>query len=129
MHLLIRSARIFTLVLLSSAFALGQQAPSSNASQSPATQVQTAAPPTGFSSSTAANPQSNNGLAQPGFLTPIYGLQGVLAETVDGATVAAQSIDEKFNPASSIKLATTLVALQSFGPEHRFLTSVWVTGT
>lgn len=129
MHLLIRSARIFSLVLLSSAFALGQQAPSSNASQSPATQVQTAAPANGSSSSTAANPQSNNGLAQPGYLTPIYGLQGVLAETVDGATVAAQSIDEKFNPASSIKLATTLVALQSFGPEHRFLTSVWVTGT
>jgi D-alanyl-D-alanine carboxypeptidase/D-alanyl-D-alanine-endopeptidase (penicillin-binding protein 4) len=68
-------------------------------------------------------------LLLPAFSTPIYGLQGVLAETVDGATVAAQSVDEKFNPASSIKLATTLVALQKYGPDHRFLTSVWVTGT
>jgi D-alanyl-D-alanine carboxypeptidase/D-alanyl-D-alanine-endopeptidase (penicillin-binding protein 4) len=71
----------------------------------------------------------NNGLLQPAFSTTIYGLQGVLAETVEGATLAAQSVDEKFNPASSIKLATSLVALQNFGPDHRFLTSVWASGT
>src|SRR5207249_2661173 len=108
LHLITRSAKIFTLVVLSSAFALAQQTPSSTASQPPSNQIQpqSSAPANGFSHPTAASPQSNIGLAQTGLLTPIYGLQGVLAETVDGATVAAQSIDEKFNPASSIKLAT-----------------------
>ncbi len=66
--------------------------------------------------------------AQPAYLTQIHGLQGVLAETLDGSTVAAQAVDEKFNPASSIKLATALAALKTFGPEHRFLTSVWTSG-
>jgi D-alanyl-D-alanine carboxypeptidase/D-alanyl-D-alanine-endopeptidase (penicillin-binding protein 4) len=66
--------------------------------------------------------------AQPAYLTQIHGLQGVLAETLDGSTVAAQAVDEKFNPASSIKLATALAALKTFGPEHRFLTSVWASG-
>src|SRR2546427_11480099 len=127
-HLFIKSAKIFTLVLLSGALAFAQQAPSSAASQSSSNQVQQqAAPATGFSSPVVATP-SNNGVAQPGFLTPIYGLQGVLAETVDGSTVAAQSIDERFNPASAVKLATALVALQSLGPEHRFVTSLWAGG-
>src|SRR5713226_5571307 len=66
--------------------------------------------------------------AQPAYLTQIHGLQGVLAETLDGSTVAAQAVDDKFNPASSIKLATALAALKTFGPEHRFLTSVWASG-
>jgi D-alanyl-D-alanine carboxypeptidase/D-alanyl-D-alanine-endopeptidase (penicillin-binding protein 4) len=66
--------------------------------------------------------------AQPAYLTQIHGLQGVLAETLDGSTVAAQAVEEKFNPASSIKLATALAALQTYGPEHRFLTSVWASG-
>jgi D-alanyl-D-alanine carboxypeptidase/D-alanyl-D-alanine-endopeptidase (penicillin-binding protein 4) len=59
----------------------------------------------------------------------LYGLQGVLVETLDGKTVATQSADEAFNPASAIKLATALVALRTFGPEHRFTTAVWTTGT
>ena len=66
--------------------------------------------------------------AQPAYLTQIHGLQGVLAETLDGSAVAKQAVDEKFNPASSIKLATALAALKTFGPEHRFLTSVWASG-
>jgi D-alanyl-D-alanine carboxypeptidase/D-alanyl-D-alanine-endopeptidase (penicillin-binding protein 4) len=64
----------------------------------------------------------------PEYLTPIHGYQGLLAETVDGATVASQSVEEKFNPASNIKLATALVALKTFGPDHRFFTSVWASG-
>jgi D-alanyl-D-alanine carboxypeptidase/D-alanyl-D-alanine-endopeptidase (penicillin-binding protein 4) len=127
--LFIRSAKAFALVLLGSAFAFGQQAPPSTPSQSAPNQVPAAAPATSFSSPSGAGLPANNGLAQPAFLTPIYGLQGVLAETLDGTTVAAQSVDEKFNPASAIKLATTLVALRSLGPEHRFLTSVWIAGT
>lgn len=59
----------------------------------------------------------------------IYGLQGVLIETLDGKTVSAQAPDETFNPASSIKLATALVALRNFGPSHRFTTGFWTDGT
>jgi D-alanyl-D-alanine carboxypeptidase/D-alanyl-D-alanine-endopeptidase (penicillin-binding protein 4) len=128
MHLFIRSAKIFALVLLGGAFAFGQQPPSGpNSPLAPNQgQTQVASPVT---KTTAPALPGNNGLLQPAFSTPIYGLQGVLAETVEGATLAAQSVDEKFNPASSIKLATSLVALQNFGPEYRFLTSVWASGT
>jgi D-alanyl-D-alanine carboxypeptidase/D-alanyl-D-alanine-endopeptidase (penicillin-binding protein 4) len=76
-----------------------------------------------------ANPSATSALTQPAYLTPIGGFQGVLAETVEGSTIAAQSADERFNPASAVKLATALVALQSFGPEHRFMTGLWSTGT
>jgi D-alanyl-D-alanine carboxypeptidase/D-alanyl-D-alanine-endopeptidase (penicillin-binding protein 4) len=128
MHLFIRSAKIFAWVLLGSVFAFGQQPPSSPSSPLAPNQGQTqvASPVT---KTTAPALPGNNGLPQPAFSTPIYGLQGVLAETVEGATLAAQSVDEKFNPASSIKLATSLVALQNFGPDYRFLTSVWASGT
>jgi len=61
-------------------------------------------------------------------LTPIHGYQGVLAETLDGTTIAAQAVEEKFNPASAIKLGTALAALRNFGPNHRFLTAVWANG-
>lgn len=59
---------------------------------------------------------------------PLYGLQGVLVETLDARQVASQSADEQFNPASTIKLATALVALQTLGPDHRFATGVWTDG-
>lgn len=59
---------------------------------------------------------------------PVYGLQGVLIETLDGKTVSAQSVDQAFNPASSIKLATALVAVRNFGPQHRFTTGFWTNG-
>src|SRR5581483_11795403 len=72
---------------------------------------------------------NNQALAQPAYLTPIGGTQGVLAETLDGSTIASQAADERFNPASSVKLATALVALQNFGPDYRFVTGIWtVTG-
>ncbi|HEX3187653.1 MAG TPA: D-alanyl-D-alanine carboxypeptidase [Pyrinomonadaceae bacterium] len=60
---------------------------------------------------------------------PLYGLQGVLVETLDGKVVSSQSENEQFNPASTLKLATALVALQTFGPSHRFATGVWTDGT
>lgn len=107
------------LVLIGTTLTLGQS------TQTPESQ---AAPGTGTSGAAAPNPSGVPGLAQPAYLTQISGLQGVLAETLDGSTVAAQSIDERFNPASSVKLATALVALQSFGPEHRFVTSLWASG-
>ncbi len=74
-----------------------------------------------------ASPQAspNSDIAAP----PVYGLQGVLIETLDGKVVASQSVDQPFNPASSIKLATALVALRNFGPNHRFTTGFWTDGT
>ena len=58
----------------------------------------------------------------------LYGLQGVLIETLDGRVVSSQSENEQFNPASTLKLATALVALRTFGPQHRFATGVWTDG-
>jgi serine-type D-Ala-D-Ala carboxypeptidase/endopeptidase (penicillin-binding protein 4) len=75
------------------------------------------------------NKQSQSqAVTQPAYLTPIAGYQGVLAETVEGSTIAAQAVDDRFNPASSVKLATTLVALQTLGPDHRFVTGIWIAG-
>lgn len=74
-------------------------------------------------------PATVRGIALPESLTAIHGYQGVLAETLEGTTIAAQSAEEKFNPASSVKLATALAALRSLGPNHRFLTSLWASGT
>jgi D-alanyl-D-alanine carboxypeptidase/D-alanyl-D-alanine-endopeptidase (penicillin-binding protein 4) len=62
-------------------------------------------------------------------VTPIYGLQGVLIETLDGKVVSSQAADQGFNPASSIKLATALVALRNFGPNHRYTTGFWTDGS
>ncbi len=114
-------------MFLATTVAFSQQA-SPAAAQVDPNRPPAVAPPTAFSGPGGPNLPGTQGLAQPAYLTQIYGLQGVLAETLDGATLAAQSVDDKFNPASSIKLATALVALQSFGPEHRFLTSVWAAG-
>jgi D-alanyl-D-alanine carboxypeptidase/D-alanyl-D-alanine-endopeptidase (penicillin-binding protein 4) len=105
----IQTTAVVALILLATVFAFGQQS-------APAEMSLPAA---------AAGPKTS---AQTAYLTQIHGLQGVLAETLEGSTVAAQAVDEKFNPASSIKLATALAALKTFGPEHRFLTSVWASG-
>jgi D-alanyl-D-alanine carboxypeptidase/D-alanyl-D-alanine-endopeptidase (penicillin-binding protein 4) len=59
---------------------------------------------------------------------PLYGLQGVLIETLDGKVVSAQAENEQFNPASTLKLATALMALRTLGPDHRFATGVWADG-
>ena len=59
----------------------------------------------------------------------LYGLQGVLIETPDGRVVATQSANQPFNPASTVKLATALIALRTFGAQHRFATGVWSDGT
>jgi D-alanyl-D-alanine carboxypeptidase/D-alanyl-D-alanine-endopeptidase (penicillin-binding protein 4) len=59
---------------------------------------------------------------------PLYGLQGVLVETLSGKVVASQFADQQFNPASAVKLATALIALRTLGPQHRFATGVWTDG-
>ncbi|HEY8184453.1 MAG TPA: D-alanyl-D-alanine carboxypeptidase [Pyrinomonadaceae bacterium] len=58
----------------------------------------------------------------------VYGLQGVLIETLDGKIVSSQAADQRLNPASSVKLATALIALRTFGPNHRFTTGFWTDG-
>jgi len=58
----------------------------------------------------------------------LYGLQGVLIETLDGKVVSSQAENEQFNPASTMKLATALVALRTLGAEHRFATGIWTDG-
>ncbi len=60
---------------------------------------------------------------------PVVRTQGVLVETLDGQKIMEQAADVPFNPASAVKLATTLNALRNFGPAHRFSTGVWTNGT
>jgi serine-type D-Ala-D-Ala carboxypeptidase/endopeptidase (penicillin-binding protein 4) len=54
---------------------------------------------------------------------------GVLIESYDGGRIfAAHNADTTFNPASLVKLTTTLVALQRLGKDYRFETRVLVDG-
>jgi len=61
--------------------------------------------------------------------TPVFYNQGVLVETLDGRIVMEQAANQQYNPASVVKLATALDALQTFGPNYRFSTVVWTNGT
>jgi D-alanyl-D-alanine carboxypeptidase/D-alanyl-D-alanine-endopeptidase (penicillin-binding protein 4) len=75
-----------------------------------------------------------NGAQQPGQAVAredsasTFGARGVLVETLDGHVVMESMSDQAFNPASAVKLATALVALHTFGPQHRFVTGVWTDG-
>lgn len=113
---------LVTVLAAAISFAQPDRAP---APGSPAPQIQTQEK-SPASSASAANTSS---VVMPAYLTPISGYQGLLAETLDGATIASQAVDEKFNPASAVKLGTALAALKRFGPDHRFITSVWSSGT
>jgi D-alanyl-D-alanine carboxypeptidase/D-alanyl-D-alanine-endopeptidase (penicillin-binding protein 4) len=54
---------------------------------------------------------------------------GIYIETLDGAEpIAMLNEDVGFNPASVIKLATTLAALNKLGPNHRFHTDLLADG-
>jgi D-alanyl-D-alanine carboxypeptidase/D-alanyl-D-alanine-endopeptidase (penicillin-binding protein 4) len=68
-------------------------------------------------------------IAQPVYQTLLTGDQGILVETPDGKTLASLNAEQAFNPASAVKLATALDALQTFGPQHRFVTAVWTNGS
>ena len=55
---------------------------------------------------------------------------GVLIQSLDGGRVfASHNADTTFNPASLVKLATTLVALKRLGPDYRFVTRVYADGS
>jgi D-alanyl-D-alanine carboxypeptidase/D-alanyl-D-alanine-endopeptidase (penicillin-binding protein 4) len=93
----------------------------------------TAPPPAPSTGAQVSRSNSNvapnaGAVALPEYLTPIHGYQGVLAETLDGTTIASQAADDKFNPASAVKLATAFAALKTLGPNHRFNTAVWASG-
>lgn len=53
---------------------------------------------------------------------------GFLVQAADGAVVASQLSDNAFNPASAIKLLTAYGALKTWGPEHRFTTTLYTDG-
>jgi serine-type D-Ala-D-Ala carboxypeptidase/endopeptidase (penicillin-binding protein 4) len=54
---------------------------------------------------------------------------GLLIEPLDGArTLASLNEGQTFNPASLVKLATTLAALKRLGADYRFETRVYVRG-
>ncbi len=55
--------------------------------------------------------------------------QGVLIEAMDGRALAEHNADTVFNPASVMKLATSLVALARLGPDHRYRTNFLVDGS
>ncbi len=50
-------------------------------------------------------------------------------ETEDGETLDSSNADVVINPASVVKLGTTLRALEKLGPDHRFATRFGVVGT
>jgi D-alanyl-D-alanine carboxypeptidase len=52
------------------------------------------------------------------------GIEGILVVTEKGETVQATNADVLFNPASTLKLATTWMALHELGPEFTFSTTV-----
>jgi D-alanyl-D-alanine carboxypeptidase len=124
-----RIGRLFltlSLLLLLSSVGVGQTSAPTPANSTIATQAGTVGAQNSNTSSSVAS--ITRGVALPESLTAIHGYQGVLAETVDGSVIASQASDEKFNPASAVKLATAFAALKNLGPAHRFLTSVWVNG-
>jgi D-alanyl-D-alanine carboxypeptidase/D-alanyl-D-alanine-endopeptidase (penicillin-binding protein 4) len=56
--------------------------------------------------------------------------QGIVIETLDGTRrIAEHNPDITFNPASVMKLATSLVALTKLGPDYRYRTSFLADGT
>jgi D-alanyl-D-alanine carboxypeptidase/D-alanyl-D-alanine-endopeptidase (penicillin-binding protein 4) len=113
-------------IVIACASTLAQTAAGARTEQKPSPPASVVGPATG--STAESKEAAAQAVAQPAYLTPIAGYQGVLAETLDGATIAAQAADDRFNPASSVKLATTLVALQTLGPDHKFVTGVWAAG-
>lgn len=55
--------------------------------------------------------------------------QGILIETLDGGSqLAALNEEQLFNPASVLKIATTLAALEKWGANYRFETSFLTDG-
>ena len=86
--------------------------------------------------------EKSKGVAQPKAVMPTFNAaewyamrgeepekHGVIIESLDGRQVfAAHNADTTFNPASLVKLATSLVALRKLGVDYRFETRVFIDG-
>ncbi len=90
------------------------------ASSSASTGSTTTLPPSGTSTIKTLFPA----LAQ----VQIPGYSGVLVESLDGKVVIESNAGLTFNPASNVKIATAYAVLKTFGPEFRFITSVFTDG-
>src|SRR5262245_41472056 len=54
--------------------------------------------------------------------------QGVLFETLDGEKLLSYNVDCPFNPASVVKLATSVVAIEKLGVDYRYGTEFYTNG-
>jgi D-alanyl-D-alanine carboxypeptidase/D-alanyl-D-alanine-endopeptidase (penicillin-binding protein 4) len=55
--------------------------------------------------------------------------QGFIVSTMDGEVLAQHNADRPFNPASVVKMATSLVAISRLGPDFRYRTTLYTDGT
>jgi serine-type D-Ala-D-Ala carboxypeptidase/endopeptidase (penicillin-binding protein 4) len=54
--------------------------------------------------------------------------QGFIVETMDGRPLAEHNADQPFNPASVVKVATSLTAISKLGADYRFRTMLYTDG-
>jgi serine-type D-Ala-D-Ala carboxypeptidase/endopeptidase (penicillin-binding protein 4) len=54
--------------------------------------------------------------------------QGFIVETMKGEVLAEHNADRPFNPASVVKVATSLAAISKLGPDFRFRTTLYTDG-
>ena len=54
--------------------------------------------------------------------------QGFIVETMDGKVLAEHNADHPFNPASVVKVATSLTAISKLGSDYRFRTMLYTDG-
>lgn len=54
--------------------------------------------------------------------------QGFIVTTMSGEVLAEHNADRPFNPASVIKVATSLAAISKLGPDFRFRTTLYTNG-
>jgi D-alanyl-D-alanine carboxypeptidase/D-alanyl-D-alanine-endopeptidase (penicillin-binding protein 4) len=59
----------------------------------------------------------------------VPGYSGILIESMDGNVVVENNSTAVFNPASNVKIATAYAVLKTFGPDFRFMTSVYTDGS
>ena len=59
----------------------------------------------------------------------VPGYSGILIESMDGNVVVENNSMSVFNPASNVKIATAYAVLKTFGPDFRFMTSVYTDGS
>jgi serine-type D-Ala-D-Ala carboxypeptidase/endopeptidase (penicillin-binding protein 4) len=55
--------------------------------------------------------------------------QGFIVSTMEGEVLAQHNADRPFNPASVVKMATSLVAISRLGPNFRYRTTLYTDGT